>query len=86
MPKFITLTWNCEPSSVCVICGRDNYKSFPEDFPEEWKFCCLCLTFAEIMIRDGNRWSILEHYRNYGYIDKLNKTLDKIEKCITLVG
>lgn len=33
----------------CAVCNHTLNKKFPEDYPEEWKFCCGCRMVAEII-------------------------------------
>ncbi len=59
----------------CVICDLLLTNAFPEDFPDEFKFCCTCKEIAFEMINGDlpPDWWI--------YI-----RADKIKKIITLVG
>ena len=60
----------------CVICKFPLTKEFPEDFPDEFKFCCTCKEIAWAVIRGTldveQRW--------------LYKRVEKIEKIITVMG
>lgn len=60
----------------CVICRCLLDRSFPKDFPDEWKFCCGCLEWAKIVINPTLNVKIL---RTIGIFKK-------VEKYITLVG
>ncbi len=60
----------------CVICHCSLEVSFPKDFPDEWKFCCGCLLWAEMVISPRLDLKILRTIP--GFI--------KAEKYITLVG
>ena len=31
---------------ICAICDQILTEDFPDDFPEEFKFCCSCLAWA----------------------------------------
>ncbi len=56
----------------CVICGFKLDKGkFPKDFPDEWKFCCLCKKIADYIGK-----GVIPH------ADKFKKVYAKI----TLVG
>jgi len=35
----------------CVICKFHLHNKFPEDFPEDWKFCCNCQNTALLIVR-----------------------------------
>ena len=38
----------------CSVCGEflEDDKAFPEDFPDEWKFCCFCKIIAKKLINE----------------------------------
>lgn len=59
----------------CAICRFPLIHEFPEDYPNEWKFCCNCLYIAQKLTRgeelNENIWGI---YR-----------VGKIKRRITLV-
>lgn len=35
----------------CVVCEAYLDEPFPEDYPEEFKFCCSCLAWATAIIK-----------------------------------
>lgn len=37
-------------TGYCAICNEKLSNEFPEDFPNEFKFCCACLGWAEILV------------------------------------
>lgn len=41
-----------EHTGECAICRMFLTKDYPEDYPEEWKFCCSCHAWAKAIIRD----------------------------------
>lgn len=55
----------------CAICIFPMDKKFPDDFPDEWKFCCACQECADLITEGETARS---------------KLFKKIEKKITLVG
>ena len=38
----------------CAVCNYPLEKKFPEDYPDEWKFCCACKELAEIITIGGD--------------------------------
>lgn len=36
----------------CSICGLFLTKKFPEGYPDEWKFCCICLLIAKEIVTE----------------------------------
>ena len=58
----------------CYICGFPLSKPFPEDFPDEWKFCCHCLWMAKVMIENPY----------FGFM--LPNKAERIREKISLVG
>lgn len=70
-------------TGFCVICGSMLFNTFPEDFPNEWKFCCSCFSLAYELIKHGFN-IVLKFY--YDIILNLEEKLRKINKCITLVN
>ncbi len=64
----------------CTICGCPlNIGKFHEDYPDEWKFCCHCLAWANAIIKDKNSAWVIEAL-------KVSPTVKKIYERITLVG
>lgn len=55
----------------CAICKFPLHKKFPDDFPDEWKFCCACQGCAVFIIEGETARSDI---------------FKEIEKKITLVG
>ena len=52
MGSYINITFEGgEPKHRCVICGFPLDDVFPNDFPEEFKFCCGCLIFAKTLTK-----------------------------------
>lgn len=37
----------CVFTGKCAVCGNNLTNEFPEDYPNEWKFCCGCKDAAE---------------------------------------
>ncbi len=78
MPEYITIRWrHLSPPTgeKCVVCGFPLNKAFPEDFPDNFKFCCTCKAIAFAMVRNDLPNELWILYR-----------VDKIKKIITLVG
>lgn len=58
----------------CVICDYQLTKQFPKDYPDEWKFCCICKNLADDMAHGvvlADVWK--------------KEIIDRIRKRITLV-
>ena len=73
----------------CAICfdELDNSEGFPIDFPDEWKLCCGCLSWAEDLVEECaeelfDKWDLLIRIHNKEY---LKEKLKEIEKLIGLV-
>ena len=62
---------DCDITEKCVICYFRLTEKFPDDFPDEWKFCCGCLEMAKLII-EGN----LAHF--CWAFNKPNEILQKI--------
>lgn len=79
-------------SKKCVICGFKFDKDFPKDFPDEWKFCCMCLGTARALGREqfknlSGRVKQVFNFDHAGQRDKFEdyiKKAEKINKLITL--
>lgn len=87
MSKNVTFTATLTITGTCQFCTRPLTKIFPDDFPDMFKMCCFCLSWAELILGKGK-----EHIYDY-HIDgvfsltkMLKERLDAIEKIITLVG
>ena len=59
----------------CIICHLSLENVFPEDYPEEWKFCCICLEIAKDIVSEDFEEGIWVEY-----------VVEKIKRIITLVG
>lgn len=55
-------------SGNCAVCGFQLSYKYPDDYPDEWKFCCFCQPMAKKLI-DGTVEPTT---------DKLKKLYDKI--------
>ncbi len=74
MPEYVTIKWvlpQLYTGEDCVICDRPFTKRFPDDFPNNWKFCCACHACA-VCITEG--------------VNPNSHRFKKIYKRITLVG
>lgn len=86
----MTVTYgNIILGKTCIMCGYKLTQSFPEGFPDDWKFCCYCNSYAHNIA--GGRRGVIEGFFRKGNVGdfmiiKLAELLDKIEKKITLVG
>ena len=60
----------------CSLCGYLLSKKFPDDFPDDWKWCCGCLALAKGIITCSS--NCLD-YMEIGYL------LGRIYRKITLV-
>lgn len=74
----------------CYICGRKHDKTFffrfPKNFPNEWKWCCRCLSIAEFVVKHGIS-EVIKIYDDYQTKDYQERTIliaKKINKLITL--
>ena len=67
-PTLIKLTGHC------AICYSHLIKEFPEDYPNEWKFCCSCKSVADDIVKE----------KYIGFLVR-GKSI-RIQKKITLVG
>ena len=71
----------------CAICHKRLHRAFPDDFPDEWKFCCNCKRYAEYIIHYGLK-SIIDYFRDGDNgIDKYTfiKRAKKIDKLVNVV-
>ncbi len=60
----------------CSMCEQILHKEFPDDFPNEWKFCCFCKMVADYLIK-------IQAHKN---LILLSYKFQKILKKITVVG
>lgn len=74
----------------CYICGRKHDKTFssqfPKNFPNEWKWCCWCLSIAKFIVDHGFT-KVIKIYTDYlanDYKEKIIFKAKKINKLITL--
>lgn len=66
-------------TGYCAICLGVLTRDYPEDFPEEFKFCCSCLGWAKSIFTDRDtEW--LKHALN------ASPTIKKIYERITVFG
>ncbi len=51
MGRYIVIAFNTdgELKHKCVICDFPLDDVFPDDYPEEFKFCCKCLGWAKFL-------------------------------------
>ncbi len=63
-------------TGFCSVCKSPLTKTFPDDFPKEWKICCFCKMIAEHIVEYGTR---LEGHA-------FETRMPKIKKLINLVG
>lgn len=77
-PTLIKLTGHC------AICYSHLIKEFPEDYPNEWKFCCSCLDWANRLI--GENFISKEHLLRSKILSGRGLLFSKIYYKITLVG
>lgn len=73
----------------CVICSCkfDYPDRFPKDFPDEWKLCCLCRSYAYCIVEYGGveiyitGWiSVMGKNRSHAF----PKQMRKINRLISL--
>lgn len=80
----------------CAVCFTDLHDpgNFPEDFPDEWKFCCGCMNAADNIVNRGIK-KVIEFYDfffnnkyNHNYKDfvRYKRKAEKLNKLITVVG
>ena len=79
MGPFRKIAGRIRYTGNCVVCGFKFTEKFPDDFPEEFKFCCSCLAWAKFMLE-----------KDYGSFfwegTVVNPIIKKIHDIITLVG
>ena len=65
-----------EADKKCAVCSFPLHNdNFPDDFPNEWKFCCGCLLIAEGIIK-----GVLVK------TDLIGNFYDRVLNKITIVG
>jgi len=73
---FMVMTFKMpKTTGHCAICNMRLTAYFPKDYPDEWKFCCICLEMANKIING----TLIK----YSWMDYRIK---KILKIITIVG
>ncbi len=66
-------------TGICSICQQILTTEYPNDYPNEFKFCCSCLQWAKSIVADKNAgWLI--------YALKFSPTIKKIYERITVLG
>jgi len=38
---------------LCCVCSLKLTVPFPEDYPKDWMFCCICIQIAELFIKES---------------------------------
>ncbi len=59
----------------CAICYSHLTREYPMDYPDEWKFCCVCKAIADEIVKENLK----------GFI-QFRDQADRVKKKITLVG
>ena len=81
MPEYVTITWGTESlrkkTGSCSLCNYPLTTKFPDDFPDDWKWCCGCLALAKRMLVNPSN-----------YIDQIGigYLSGRIYRKMTLVG
>lgn len=65
-----------EDIKKCAICNCDLTRTFPNDFPDEWKFCCGCKIIVEMLI-EGTPTNMFSALRRVAKLVKEKITLVK---------
>lgn len=68
----------------CVICGEefDYPKRFPDDFPDEWKLCCMCLDVWRNMNGLSTKFHTTIYTMILGAREKYKKQLEELFNVI----
>ena len=63
-------------TGICALCTYPLIVKFPEDYPDDWKWCCGCLALAKDIIKDP-----------FNYVDQLEigYLFGRIYRKMTLV-
>ena len=81
MPEWFEFDGCVEKNSmtgVCATCGFPLTAEYPDDYPDEWKFCCSCFKWAKRIAYDNN-------FFGTDKIVKGSPILKRIFRKITLV-
>lgn len=71
-PPFNGISFKMRITGYCSICGEKLSRDFPEDYPNQYKFCCCCLGWAKTIVRAGIKHLKLVHgIQHHPNIDKL---------------
>lgn len=68
LPKF----------GFCAICNFPLTVSYPEDYPDEWKFCCSCWHWAGLIARDDPIIKFL-HVKNSPAFTEINNRITLVK-------
>jgi len=71
MREFCSFNCNCLNFPVtgkCAVCGFSLVYKFPDDYPDDWKFCCFCQPLVEKLIDDTLKPTTPELKKLYGII------------------
>ena len=73
--------WNIREG--CAICSFPLTTKYPDDYPDEWKFCCSCFKWARRVIRtEDDAYVSIEYMKS---MIKESPILKKLLEKITLV-
>ena len=42
-------------TECCSVCNSSLFEYYPEDYPDEWKFCCSCYAVAWLSVELPNK-------------------------------
>ena len=62
----------------CAICNFPLTVSYPEDYPDEWKFCCSCWHWAGLISRDDPIVNFL-HVKNSPILREINNRITLVK-------
>lgn len=71
----------------CCICGSwfDNPAVFPDDFPDEWKMCCSCNSYAIEITEMGDVEKVISAWITIIRVDYRKKFVAKLLKIDKLI-
>ena len=70
-------------AGFCAICGYPLEDVFPDDYPNDWKFCCSCLSWANFILEEN---IITENILLEDKLHRRRSLITRIYEKITIVG
>lgn len=73
--------------NVCCTCGNwlHHIDVFPKDFPDEWKMCCSCFSYAKEIIEMGDVQKVISTWITIVRIDCRKSFIAKLMKIGKLI-